>query len=167
MSVAGLLLAWTSLAGCVGTGEASPPGASAGSPAPAREDARTAGPRPQDLLAGAEWRLVEFQSMDDAIGTVRPHHASQYTMRLDADGTVAMRLHCNQASGTWSAEPSGDGSSGSFRFGPLATTLVACPPPSLDERIVPQLSFVRSYLLRDGRLYLSLMADGGIYAWER
>ena len=24
----------------------------------------------------------------------------------------------------------------------------------------------RGYLLRDGRLYLSLMADGGIYAWE-
>ena len=29
-----------------------------------------------------------------------------------------------------------------------------------------EVGFVRSYLLKDGRLYLSLMADGGIYAWE-
>jgi len=26
--------------------------------------------------------------------------------------------------------------------------------------------FVRSYVLKDGRLYLSLMADGGIYEFE-
>jgi len=25
---------------------------------------------------------------------------------------------------------------------------------------------VRSYLLKDGRLYLSLMADGGVYEWR-
>lgn len=29
------------------------------------------------------------------------------------------------------------------------------------------LGYVRSYLLRDGRLYMSLMADGGIYEWRR
>lgn len=28
-----------------------------------------------------------------------------------------------------------------------------------------QLPFVRSYLLRDGQLHLSLMADGGILSW--
>jgi hypothetical protein len=31
---------------------------------------------------------------------------------------------------------------------------------------VAQSAFVRSYLLKGGRLYLSLMADEGIYAWE-
>ena len=41
-----------------------------------------------------------------------------------------------------------------------------CPPPSMDESIVAQSAFVRSCLLKGGRLYLSLMADGGIYAWE-
>lgn len=29
------------------------------------------------------------------------------------------------------------------------------------------LGFVRSYLLKDGRLHLSLMADGGIYSFEQ
>ncbi len=117
-------------------------------------------------LAGTSWRLVEFQSMDDATGTVRPDAPSLYTMRLNRDGTVTMRLNCNRASGTWSAEPSGNGASGRFEFGPLAGTRALCPPPSLDEKISAQAKFIRSYLLKDGRLYLSLMADGGIYAWE-
>jgi heat shock protein HslJ len=104
--------------------------------------------------------------MDNAIGTTRPDDPSKYTMRLNGDGTVNMHLNCNLANGTWSAEPSADRSSGSFGFGPLAGTRALCPPPSLDERVVADSKYVRSYLLKNGRLYLSLMADGGIYAWE-
>jgi hypothetical protein len=37
----------------------------------------------------------------------------------------------------------------------------------MDEEIVARSRFVRSFLLKDDRLYLSLMADGGIYVWER
>jgi len=117
-------------------------------------------------LAGTDWRLVQFQSMDDAVGTVRPEDPSRYTMRLNADGTVSMRLDCNRANGTWSAEPSPDGTSGRFEFGPLAATSALCPPPNLDEQIARQAAYIRGYLLRDGRLHLSLMADGGIYTWE-
>lgn len=115
-------------------------------------------------LAGTGWRLLAFQSMDDAIGTVRTD-PSRYTMRLNTDGTVTMHLDCNLANGTWSAEPSGDGESGRFEFGPLATTHALCPPPSIDERIAAQSGFVRSYLLKDGRLHLNLMADGGVFVW--
>ena len=121
---------------------------------------------PVNPLAGTSWRLVEFQSMDDATGTVHPDDPSLYTMRLNSDGTVTMRLNCNRASGTWYAEPSGNVSSGRFEFGPLAGTRALCPPPSLDEKIVAQAKFIRSYLLKDGKLYLNLMADGGIFAWE-
>lgn len=122
--------------------------------------------QPGNPLAGTGWRLVEFQSMDDGRGALRPDNPTLYTMRLNSDGTVMMRLNCNRASGTWAAEPSGDGMSGHFTFGPLAATRAVCPPPSMDEHIVGQAEFIRSYLLKDGRLYLSLMADGGIYAWE-
>ncbi len=118
-----------------------------------------------NLLAGTKWRLVSFQSMDDAIGTVYPDDPSRYTMHLAADGTVAMRLNCNRAHGKWSAEPAGDGTSGRFAFGPLAMTRAICPPPSMDEQIAAQAGYIRGYLLKNGRLYLSLMADGGIYAW--
>lgn len=146
----------------------------AGSPASAGEkagvpdkvkstQAKTASSSP---LAGTRWRLLEFQSMDDAIGTLRPGDPSNYTMHLNADGTVVMHLNCNRAKGTWSAQASGEAASGRFKFGLLATTRALCPPPSLDEQITAQVGFIRSYLLQDGRLYLNLMADGGTYAWE-
>jgi len=117
-------------------------------------------------LADTRWRLVEIQSMDDATGTKRPGDPSQYTMLLGGDGAVEMRLNCNSAKGTWSAEAGPDSSSGRFQFGPLAATHALCPPPSLDEQISGQAQYVRSYLLKDGRLHLSLMADGGIFVWE-
>ena len=117
-------------------------------------------------LADTAWRLVEFQSMDDSIGTRRPRDPALYTMRLHADGTVTMRLDCNHARGRWSAEPAAGGVSGRFSFGPLAATRALCPPPSMGESIAAQADYIRGYLLRDGRLYLSLMADAGIYAWE-
>lgn len=116
-------------------------------------------------LAGTAWRLVAFQSMDDAIGTVRPTDPSAFTMRLDKDGRVSMHLDCNRATGSWSAEPAGDGTSGRFEFGQLAGTRALCPPPHLDERILRDAQYVRGFLLRDGRLYLNLMADAGVYVW--
>jgi heat shock protein HslJ len=119
-----------------------------------------------ETLTDTQWRLVEFQSMDDAIGTQRPEDSGLYTLQLNADGTVAMRLNCNSARGTWSADASADGSSGRFELGPLAMTRALCPPPSMDEQIAQQAQYIRSYILRGRRLYLSLMADGGIYAWE-
>jgi heat shock protein HslJ len=117
-------------------------------------------------LAGTEWRLVSFQSMDDSIGEVRPEDPSRFTMHLNADGTVAFRLDCNRARGNWSAEPAGDETSGRFTFGELVSTRALCPPPHLDEWVVGQAGFVRGYLLKDQRLYLTLMADGGIFTWE-
>jgi heat shock protein HslJ len=119
-----------------------------------------------EALAGTSWRLVEIQSMDDAIGTVRPADPARFTMRLDADGTAHLQLDCNRANGTWSAEPASGAKSGGFTFGKLAMTRALCPPPNLDERIAAQSEYVRSYLLKDGRLHLSLMADGGIWVWE-
>lgn len=135
-------------------------------PDAAAQDTRGTAENAGHPLADTSWRLVEIQSMDDATGTVRPDDPSLYTMELNGDGTVTMRLNCNRATGTWSAVPSADGMSGQFEFGPLAVTRAACPPPSLDERITSQAEYFRGYLLRDGRLYLTLMADGGIYAWE-
>ena len=118
------------------------------------------------VLVDTDWQLVEIQSMDDAVGTVRPDDPNLYAMRLNADGTVNMRLNCNRANGTWTIEPSADPSNGHFEFGPLAMTRALCPPPSLDEQVAAQAEYIRGYLLKGSRLYLSLMADGGIFVWE-
>jgi len=156
IAVALLLLSGLSLSACSKSGEVE-----AG--APQKAVAPKALP---SALAGTEWRLVEFQSMDDAQGTTRPQAPSLYTMRLNADGTVNMRLNCNHAKGTWTADQAGDPSSGGFTFGPLVSTKALCPPPGMDGLILKNAGYIRSYVLKDGRLYLSLMADGGIYVWE-
>ena len=54
-------------------------------------------------LSDTHWQLIEFQSMDDATGIQRPKDSSFYTMKLNSDGTVHMRLNCNRANGKWSA----------------------------------------------------------------
>ena len=48
----------------------------------------------------------------------------------------------------------------------MALTRAMCPPGSLHDHMVRQWPYVRSYVLKDGRLYLSLMADGGIFELE-
>lgn len=171
-------LAWTAsavaisaaltIAGCAGADqgeEVAPESESAAAAAPdaggQQEPSGSGNP-----LAGTRWRLVEIQSMDDAVGTTRPADPAAFTMTLNADGTVNMQLDCNRANGTWTVEPSADVQSGRFEFGPLATTRALCPPPRLDEQIAAQAQWIRGYLIRGGRLYLSLMADGGIWGWE-
>lgn len=115
-----------------------------------------------EVLAGTTWRLVEFRSSDDGIGVQRPTDASRYTMSLDESGMVSMRLDCNWARGTWTATVTG----ASFGFGELRVTRALCQQPSLDEQIARHAEFVSSFFLRDGLLFLNLVADGGTYVWE-
>ena len=48
----------------------------------------------------------------------------------------------------------------------MALTRAMCPPGSLHDQIVKQWPNLRSYVMRHGHLFLSLMADGGIYEFE-
>jgi heat shock protein HslJ len=121
----------------------------------------------QHPLANTSWSLVEFKSMDDTIGTVRPNDPSLYSLHLNNDGTVEMQLNCNSARGQWSVDTGGGGESGRFEFGSLVATHAICSPPSMDKKIAADAQYIRGYLLKNGKLYLSLMADAGIYAWER
>ncbi len=116
-------------------------------------------------LSDTHWCLHSIQSMDDAIGVIIPNDSSRYTMELKRDGSVTMKLNCNNANGTWRTMPSSDGVSGQFELGSLMMTKMMCSPPSLDIKIAKDAQYIRSYLVKDGNLYLSLMADGGIYVW--
>jgi para-nitrobenzyl esterase len=124
-----------------------------GAPAPIAAQVTTPG------LDGTSWRLVRFQGGDDTVLT--PDEKTKYTMAFDAEGRVSMRIDCNRGSGTW--ESSGPSQ---LRFGPLALTRAMCPPAPLNERLARDWDYVRSYVMKDGHLFLSLMADGGIYEFE-
>jgi heat shock protein HslJ len=120
----------------------------------ARADTSTTGD-----LAGTSWRLVKFEGGDDTIQ--KPGGRSQYTIEFGKDGQLTARIDCNRGRGTWqSKEP------GQIEFGPLALTRAMCPTGSLHDRMMKHWPYFRSYIIRDGHLFLSLMADGGIYEFE-
>ena len=110
-------------------------------------------------LAGISWQLVKFQGSDDR--TLTPDDKTKYTIEFNNDGGLNARIDCNRGRGTWkSSGPS------QLQLGPLALTRAMCPPGSLHDLIVKHWSFIRSYVIKDGHLFLSLMADGGIYEFE-
>ncbi|HET6892611.1 MAG TPA: META domain-containing protein [Pyrinomonadaceae bacterium] len=110
-------------------------------------------------LAGTSWQLVKFQGSDDS--TLTPDDKSKYTIMFGIDRRVRVRLDCNRGRGTWkSTRPN------QLRFGPLALTRAMCATGSLHDQIAKNWKFVRSYVIKEGHLFLSLMADGGIYEFE-
>jgi para-nitrobenzyl esterase len=114
------------------------------------------GPPP---LGGTSWQLVKFQGGDGK--TLTPDDKAKYTLAFGNNGVLSMRIDCNRGRGNWSSPGPGQ-----VRLGLLALTRAMCPPGSLHDQVVRQWSTVRSYTVKDGHLYLSLMADGGIYELE-
>ena len=117
-------------------------------------------------LEGTSWQLVSLQSMDDAQGTTTVEDPSKFTVEFGKGGQAFFQIDCNRGKGTYTAEPASDGLSGSLTFGPIATTLMMCPQPSLDQQVSQSLTHVRSYLFADDLLHLSKFADGGILTWR-
>ncbi|MEO4040828.1 META domain-containing protein [Hoeflea sp. CAU 1731] len=109
-------------------------------------------------LAGTSWRLVEIQSMNDTVD--RPENPSRYTLEFQADGRVAIEADCNRGAGAWTDD------GGQLVFGPIASTKAMCPPGSISEKYLAQFQWVRSYVMKDGHLFLATMADGSIIEFE-
>jgi uncharacterized protein len=110
-------------------------------------------------LNGTAWQLVEFQSSDDT--TLAPSGKDIYTLTFQDDGQLLIRSDCNRGQATWKSADQV-----SLSIGLVALTRAMCPDTPLQRRFVRDLDFVRSYVVRDGHLFLSLMADGGIYQFE-
>jgi para-nitrobenzyl esterase len=110
-------------------------------------------------LAGTSWQLVKFEGSDD--NSVTPDDRSKYTIEFSADGQLSARIDCNRGRGTWKSSGRSQ-----IEFGPMALTRAQCAPGSMHDHIVKQWENIRSYVLKDGHLFLSLKADGGIYEFE-
>jgi len=121
---------------------------------------------PPTTLAGTKWQLVQFQSPEDSIGTIKPSDPSAYTMELMPGGQLAMRLDCNRATGHWEAQPASP-TDGHISFNAPAMTRAFCGEASMDTRIARDLEFVTSYRLIGDTLNLALKMDSGIYTWRR
>jgi heat shock protein HslJ len=112
-----------------------------------------------DGLAGTVWQLVKFQGSDDTVLT--PDDRAKYTIEFAAGGQLTARVDCNRGRGTWKSNGPNQ-----IALGTLALTRAQCPAGSLHDQIAKQWPNIRSYVIRDGHLFLALMADGGIYEFE-
>ena len=110
-------------------------------------------------LEGTTWQLGTFQGGDDK--TLVPDDRTKYTIQFAAGGRVAARVDCNRGRATWKTDGAAQ-----LTLGPLALTRAKCPDGSLHDQIVKQWGNIRSYVIKDGHLFLSLMADGGTYEYE-
>jgi heat shock protein HslJ len=110
-------------------------------------------------LAGTAWQLVRIMSMDDSVH--EPKDRTLYRMQFKQDGRVAILADCNRGTGSWSSE-----SEGRLEFGPIASTKALCPPESLSEIYLAQFQWVRSYVMKEGHLFLATKADGSIIEFE-
>ena len=126
--------------------------------AASRTDGTSAASQPAGL-EGTSWQFVRFEGSDDSVLT--PDDPAKYTIAFDADGAVSVRVDCNRGRGKWTSKGPNQ-----IEFGPLALTRAMCPPGSLHDHFVRQWDKIRSYVIRDGHLFLSLMADGGIFEFE-
>ncbi|NOT25650.1 MAG: META domain-containing protein [Acidobacteria bacterium] len=136
--------------------------AAAGTAAACHSASPLEGPSPLPAISGlngTSWQLVRFIGGDDTV--LLPRAGAAYTVEFGSGGELSARVDCNRGRGSW--QSSGPNQ---LQFGPLALTRALCPDQTLHDQIIRQWDFVRSYVLKDRRLFLSLMADGGVYEFE-
>ncbi len=104
-------------------------------------------------LTSSVWKWQ--QSADNTGQTWTSPNPANYTLQFNADGTLSVKVDCNSGSGTYQA----DESKLTMTLG--ATTLMACPPPTLDTIFQQQLGKVVAYGFDGDSLILLWQADGG------
>ena len=105
-----------------------------------------------EAAVGKPW---EWEAMTTPAGTITVPDPEHYTLELGPEGKATARFDCNRGAGAYRITP------GTLTFGPLASTRMACPPPSLGDRYGLELTRVTSFFVESGRLYLDLTDNGG------
>ncbi|MGB2811878.1 MAG: META domain-containing protein [Mycobacterium sp.] len=118
-----------------------------------------------DPIAGTSWQLLSIESMTTEQPTTTIDDPAKYTVAFGDNGLATFQIDCNRGSGTFQTTAGGP-DSGNLIFGPVGLTRMFCPQPSVDTTVAAALGRIRSYLLADGQLHLSMEADGGIMHWE-
>ena len=123
-------------------------GASSGAATPAA----STGSNLQRLTSGV-WKWQ--QSADSSGQTWTAPNPASYTIQFNPDGTLGVKVDCNTGGGSYQA----DETNLTIQLGP--TTLMACPPPTLENEFRQQLSQVASYFFDGDNLVLLWKMDSG------
>ncbi len=104
-------------------------------------------------LTGVVWEWQSTKYADESQQAVPD--PTKYTVEFLADGTVAVLADCNRASGNFTA----DGSALTIEI--LMTTKAACPPDSLSDKFIQELSNAATFVRDGGILVINQKMDGG------
>ncbi|MGD9890470.1 MAG: META domain-containing protein [Dehalococcoidia bacterium] len=108
-------------------------------------------------IVGVEWQWRGTLLRDGTV--IRPADPSNYTIEFGADENAAVRADCNVGGGSYTTA-AGE----RMQIGPIITTLIACPPGSLDGLYLQQLDRVAGFRILGDDLVLSLESGLG---WMR
>jgi heat shock protein HslJ len=101
---------------------------------------------------GVRWQWLSKTTPMETLEVAQPEN---YSFLLLPDGSVQAQFDCNRGHGSYEI------SDGRLRFGPLATTRMACLPGSLDSVYGQALEKVESFSVENGELLLGLEDEEG------
>ncbi|MFO7679362.1 MAG: META domain-containing protein [Chloroflexota bacterium] len=104
-------------------------------------------------LTDIPWEWVS--TTDPVQGAVAVNDPSRYVILFNDDNTAYIKADCNNVRSTYVV----DGSN--ISIAPGASTMMACPPDTLDSTFLQQLTNAAIYFIDGGNLYLDLPADSG------
>lgn len=107
----------------------------------------------QHQLTGTAWKWTGTLMNDGSRTPVQ--EPNRYLLTFLDGGKLAIQADCNRVLGAYTTEDN------RITITPGPTTLAACPPNSLSDQFVKQLTNVGSYFFRDGNLVLEIKFDSG------
>lgn len=110
-------------------------------------------------LSGTEWDLVNITSMNDEVNT--PTKNEIFILSLDENGRFKATTQCLKAKGQWISNGNAH-----IEFNQISMENNNCSPHFLEKHFINQFQWVRSYILREDKLFLATMADGAIIELE-
>ncbi|HEX5690455.1 MAG TPA: META domain-containing protein, partial [Roseiflexaceae bacterium] len=113
---------------------------------------------PTNTLVGTSWQWVK---LTDPTQMVEIQDRSNYTLTFADATNLSIKADCNQVQAAYKA---GDDGALSITLGP--STLALCPPNSRSDQFTKLLAGAAHYFIKDGNLFIDLMADGGTLEFE-
>jgi heat shock protein HslJ len=116
----------------------------------------TNAPMPDSVLKLVDTAWQWVRSTDNSGKETKVAAPEKYTLQFFlADGKVAVKADCNNASGSFTADAH------NLTISPGPMTRAACPPGSLSDQFIAELSQVQSYLFDGSDLILGWKVDSG------
>lgn len=119
---------------------------------------------PSSELVGTEWVLIGYQDATPG-SDLEEVPLYKVTLLFGTSDRAEFKLDCNNGFSSWASASTAPGK-GALRFGDIAATNMRCPEGEVGETVAADLAGVREYLIYDGRLSMSPVANGRFLVWD-